>query len=301
MTNAPADLLTMRSGVHGVTGLSPNDTGIVGDDNHDCGYHIGRSALINRGCLHVSRGAGDPREDYSVRLGRDRAGVTESASAFDLGSGWSGHAGGHAAWLRFNVAFLSELIGRDARLNAVRAVNISTDGSTRHRYDREYGFAVQSTNDTVTIHTHMEFYRDTEGKPERAAAIAEIERLVTAAAGGVVVVVAHPPTPGGLAVDGQLGPNTIRTWQRIMGTPQDGVITQPPGHSDLTAAVQRHLNVHINAGLVVDGQGIEQGGPASHTTRALQRYLGTPQDGVISSPVSDVVKALQGRLNLGWF
>jgi hypothetical protein len=115
------------------------------------------------------------------------------------------------------------------------------------------------------------------------------------------VVVANAPVPStGLRVDGKLGPDTIRTWQRIMGTSQDGVITQPPGRSDLVKAVQRRLNAH-GAGLSVDGQGIRQGGPWSHTTLALQRYLGTHQDGVISSPVSDVIKAVQSRLNLGWF
>lgn len=121
-----------------------------------------------------------------------------------------------------------------------------------------------------------------------------------------IVVVGAPgggpaPHPGQLAVDGKLGPNTIRAWQEIMRTPVDGVITQPPGHSDLVAAVQRHLNAAIGAALVVDGQGIQQGGPWSHTTRALELYLGTTPDGVMSSPVSQVVKALQGRLNLGWF
>jgi hypothetical protein len=112
---------------------------------------------------------------------------------------------------------------------------------------------------------------------------------------GVVVV-----APGLLATDGRLGPLTIRAWQRTMHTTDDGVITQPPGRSELVAAVQRRLNT-FGAGLDVDGQGIEQGGPASHTTRALQAYLGTQQDGVISAPVSAVVAAVQHRLNLGWF
>jgi len=112
------------------------------------------------------------------------------------------------------------------------------------------------------------------------------------------VVVAGAP---GLAVDGRLGPKTISAWQRTMHTTVDGYITQPPGHSELVAAVQRHLNAAIGVALVVDGQGIQQGGPRSLTTWALQRYLRTPQDGVISAPVSQVVMAVQDRLNLGWF
>jgi hypothetical protein len=69
----------------------------------------------------------------------------------------------------------------------------------------------------------------------------------------------------------------------------------------LVRAVQRHLNRKINAGLVVDGRGIAQDGKRYATVLALQKYLGTPQDGVMSKPVSEVVKALQTRLNKGWF
>ncbi|MFI5910927.1 glycoside hydrolase family 25 protein [Dactylosporangium sp. NPDC051541] len=124
--------------------------------------------------------------------------------------------------------------------------------------------------------------------------------LATLVRGAGPVPAPKPST--GLAVDGQLGPATVRRWQQVMGTVQDGVITQPPGRSSLVAAVQRHLNSHIGVGLTVDGQGIRQDGhTVSLTTRALQRYLGTPQDGVLSLPSSECVKALQRRLNEGRF
>lgn len=109
---------------------------------------------------------------------------------------------------------------------------------------------------------------------------------------------ATPVVDRPLVVDGELGPATVRRWQSIMGTPADGVISRP---SSLVKAVQRHLNTKAGAGLVVDGDGIRQDGRVYRTARALQRYLGTPQDGVISAPVSAVVKALQRRLNAGWF
>lgn len=88
-----------------------------------------------------------------------------------------------------------------------------------------------------------------------------------------------------LAVDGLLGPSTIRRWQQVMGTPVDGVISRP---SSLVRAVQKRLGVTTD-GLL---------GPA--TIRALQRHLGTTQDGVISQP-SQMVRALQARLNEGKF
>jgi hypothetical protein len=112
----------------------------------------------------------------------------------------------------------------------------------------------------------------------------------------------HGPPSGHLDEDGVLGPMTISAWQRRMGTPVDGFITQPPGHSDLVRAVQVYLNRLIHAGLVVDGQGINQDGHSVFsTTRALQRHLGTARDGVLSLPRSQCVQALQRRLNAGTF
>lgn len=109
---------------------------------------------------------------------------------------------------------------------------------------------------------------------------------------------APKPTFEKLAVDGELGPKTIKRWQQVMGTPADGKISNP---SALVKAVQRHLNRKINARLTVDGRGITQDGRRYHTVHALQRYLRTPVDGVMSKPKSEVVKAIQRRLNLGRF
>lgn len=107
----------------------------------------------------------------------------------------------------------------------------------------------------------------------------------------------HPPAAR-LVVDGKLGPATIKRWQEVMGTPADGKISDP---SELVAAVQRHLNRKINARLKVDGRGIAQDGKRYATVLALQAYLRTSRDGVMSKPVSEVVKAIQARLNKGWF
>jgi hypothetical protein len=100
-------------------------------------------------------------------------------------------------------------------------------------------------------------------------------------------------------VDGELGPKTISKWQQVMGTPVDGEISEPYSH--LVAAVQKHLNAHLNGnanvGLVIDGHGIFQDNKKYKTAEYLQRYLKTPVDGIISDPVSKVIKALQNRLN----
>lgn len=95
--------------------------------------------------------------------------------------------------------------------------------------------------------------------------------------------------------DGILGPATIARWQQIMGTPIDGVISRPK--STLIGAVQRHL---LARGISVGVAGADSElGPG--TIRGLQTYLGTPVDGVISSPKSTMVVELQKRLNAARF
>jgi len=102
-----------------------------------------------------------------------------------------------------------------------------------------------------------------------------------------------------LNVDKELGPKTISRWQQVMGTPVDGVIS--PHNSSLVKAVQLRMRATVNPNLTVDGEGIVQDGRKYNTVLALQKYLGTPRDGRMSSPKSDVVGAIQTRLNLNWF
>lgn len=106
-----------------------------------------------------------------------------------------------------------------------------------------------------------------------------------------------------LKEDGDLGEATIREWQRINGTYVDGVISVP---SSLVTAVQLFLNRKGMRGLdgrklVVDGRGIASNhsrrvGP-TNTIAALQRYYGTPVDGVLSEGDSALVRALQRAIN----
>lgn len=107
-----------------------------------------------------------------------------------------------------------------------------------------------------------------------------------------------PPVNVLLIVDGDLGPKTIRRWQEIMGTPADGVIDTP---STLVSAVQARLKGTVDNNLVIDGIGIYQNNRRYKTVGALQRYLKSPVDEILSTPVSEGVKALQRRLNEGRF
>jgi hypothetical protein len=106
-----------------------------------------------------------------------------------------------------------------------------------------------------------------------------------------------------LVVDGKLGETTIRAWQDILGTPEDGKISEP---SSMVQALQLFLNRHgfrdaKGRRLVVDGYGLGSNlrkdyGP-THTVEALQRFYRTPVDGVISHPTSALVKAIQAAIN----
>ncbi len=106
---------------------------------------------------------------------------------------------------------------------------------------------------------------------------------------------------GQLAVDGILGPQTIGRWQKIMGTPVDGEISRPK--SALVEAVQRRLQQTVDHRQVVNGDGSEiaQDGRGHKTVGNLQRYLGSPVDTIIDKGRSNVVVALQRRLNTGRF
>ena len=118
-----------------------------------------------------------------------------------------------------------------------------------------------------------------------------------------------PGEPGGLVVDGFWGSSTTRRVQQELGTTVDGVVSSQsvawrdsnPGlttgwqwvtnadGSRMIAALQRKIGM---------ASGDRDGKIGPQTIRALQGYLGTPVDGVISRD-SRAVMALQRRLNDG--
>ena len=156
MTNAPTDLLTVRQRVMAATGLTdPADVGIVGDGIHarTGGYHEGADVLAAIGVLN---------SDYSVaEYARDQRGLTNSASAMDIALAWPN--GGRAAAIRFSNLIVADLLAGTPGTECVRAINYSPDGTTRLRRDQRSGLGAESSSDSVDIHTHFEFWRDTEG------------------------------------------------------------------------------------------------------------------------------------------
>lgn len=117
------------------------------------------------------------------------------------------------------------------------------------------------------------------------------------------------PVSDGLTVDGLWGSATTRALQKALGTYADGIV------SGQYAGNRPHLRActvgwewdvcHGNGSPMVKALQERVGCDADgvmgeQTVRALQRYLGTYEDGNLDSP-SPCVMELQRRLSAGWF
>jgi hypothetical protein len=164
-TEAPADLKSLRTAVMHETGITDGvEVGIVGDVAHAArgGYHISGDD-INR--------AGRFGADFSTKRARDHFLPNPFACAVDIGDDWP--RGGRAAWLRFGNNVAWELIHTD-EMPSIRAINYSPDGTSKKRFDRaNRADGVIDSTDTVTIHTHIEFWRDSEGRRDE-----DLQRLL---------------------------------------------------------------------------------------------------------------------------
>src|SRR5262245_53405251 len=164
-TSSPSDLLNFRNQFMTETGVTnPAEVGIVGDTAHAArgGYHISGDDI---------NGAGRFSSDYSTKRSRDHFLPNGFASAVDLADDWP--RGGRAAWLRFNNNVLWDIMNTDY-MPDIRAINVSTDGSNKKRYDRANASqGLINSADTVTIHTHVEFWRDTRDNRQES-----LDRLI---------------------------------------------------------------------------------------------------------------------------
>lgn len=190
MSNSPGQLVAHRRRFMAITGITdPASVGINADARHRAsgGYHCGYADLLAIGRYHgpTSAHVGSSSEDYSARALRDRRALSDYASAVDWGDDWPN--GGRAAWLRFNALLLADL--KAGNVPALRAINFSLDGATKHRYDSANAAqGIIASADTVLVHTHGEFWRDTLGTAALDATLARIEELASAA-------IANKPAP----------------------------------------------------------------------------------------------------------
>lgn len=142
-TTAPDDLRVLQRYLHEATGLPLNALGIVGDESHTRGYHVGYGDLKVHGHL----------ADYSRRQRRDQV-RSDAASALDVGD-WPG--------LRaFSIDLVIACRRRDPRTASIRQVIYSPDG--RHVVQWDAIGEQSGGDDSHLTHTHISFWRDTEGK-----------------------------------------------------------------------------------------------------------------------------------------
>ncbi len=165
MTYAPPDLRAIRAylidrldinkNIHLDTDLEPDEVGIIGDYRHRAtgGYHEGRDDL---------EAVNGVSYDYSTRQQRDRLGLTNAASAMDIGQ-FNQQIGGvymHQGILGAKI--VQYCTWNDPRAECVREVIYTANGTTVSHYD---AIGEQRGADSSHLtHTHISFWRDTENK-----------------------------------------------------------------------------------------------------------------------------------------
>lgn len=219
--------------------------------------------------------------------------------------------------LTFDEGDLTYLAGILRAIQAATGIPLTTSVSWAP-YPASYGAtagrlsaAAWRTYRGVLGHQHVP--GNVHGDPGALNVVRLLELASGAAAAPAAPAVPFHGTPGvhtgRLTVDGNLelvddgiaGGATIARWQQVMGTPIDGSITTT-APSPLTRAVQALLVSHGHSvgpdG--VDGRGLYSNAtgrtPKSNTQAALQRELGTLDDGRFDKP-SPAIAALQRRLN----
>ena len=144
MTSAPSNLLAVRRllldqlGPHG---LASDAVGIVGDPAHRGGYHCGTDRVVT--------------DDYSVvESSRDRTGLTDYASALDVGS----FALGSQNLRTFSTWCVAQCVAGAPDTLDLREIIYSPDGTTVRRWDR---LGKRTTGDSShRWHTHFSYHRD---------------------------------------------------------------------------------------------------------------------------------------------
>jgi hypothetical protein len=146
VTYAPDDLLAVLRYLN-TQGAPWASLGLVGDSEHVStgGYHVGRDDLAAHGRLGY---------DYSVvESPRDRN-PTNAAAAVDItGASW---------WHPFTLWLVQQAQAGTPGTEDIREIIYTPDGRTVSRWDR---LGIRNTGDDSHLyHTHVSFFRDSEGR-----------------------------------------------------------------------------------------------------------------------------------------
>lgn len=165
MTIAPQNLTDLSTfwKAHGGVPL-----GIVGNQKHCSGYHLGKDRIFGS-CACRPDGTCVPgigSRDYSVQIRRDKAGLSNAASAIDLG-----RLDGSLAGLRsFSKWLVRQCQDHPKAYRDIREIIYSPDGRTVQRFSGEDGTihtGPGNGDSSHTTHTHISFYRDSTGRDMR--------------------------------------------------------------------------------------------------------------------------------------
>lgn len=142
MSYAPARLVALQRYLHDQTGLPLVSLGIVGDAAHRGGYHCGRDRLVTN--------------DYSARTSRDRAGLTNGASASDIGN--------FRGLVRLTMWVVGE--ARAGRRPDTREIIGPWSDGRAYRFDHldRWRAELRSRGDSHETHMHESWYRDSEDR-----------------------------------------------------------------------------------------------------------------------------------------
>ena len=172
--------------------------GVVGNTAHTRGYHLGKDRIFD------GSGPGLGSADYSVQTARDKAGLTNAASAIDLGR----LDGSLPALYRFSRWLVTQCRENKPGTRDFREIIYSPDGMKVLRWDRQRGYSSaprsgEADNSHLT-HTHISFYRDSEARDKRPVfapyfAVPEDDMpAISSYIPGQVAVVADPAGPANI-------------------------------------------------------------------------------------------------------
>ena len=158
MSYAPATLSALGSFWVAKGGVN---LGIVGNASHVVGYHLGRDRIYDG-----ADGPGIGDRDYSVQLARDKAGLSNAASAIDLGR----LNGSYANLRRFSKWLVAQCMAEKPGYRDVREIIYSPDGDRVVRYsgtDGQIHTGPGNGDLSHRTHTHISYFRDSAGRDKR--------------------------------------------------------------------------------------------------------------------------------------
>lgn len=165
MSYAPASLKNLGSYWTAQGGVN---LGIVGNAAHTKGYHLGKDRIYD------GSGPGIGARDYSVQTARDKAGLTDAASAIDLGR----LDGSLTKLWAFSRWFAGRCYAGDPAYRDVREVIFWSTARQRvigwsalapGQWINDYGDLSHKT------HTHISYYRDSQSRDKRPGFAAYFE------------------------------------------------------------------------------------------------------------------------------